>query len=126
LYSSHLTAWRTARDRGELPGLRRSVGPRRRGPTLETRRSRSWNVRPPVGASAQSETHSRPKSSTTITSRRPTSRPSNTDPHFLSASGRFKMPTRTCHDFFSCYNRLRLDRPVHPPGCDCPAHPSRL
>jgi transposase len=49
LYSSHLTTWRQARDRGELaPGAATRSADRRRRPWIHaTRRSPRWNVRSP-------------------------------------------------------------------------------
>jgi len=40
LYSSHLTSWRTARQRGELAGL----SPRRRGPKPQVRDEREGRI----------------------------------------------------------------------------------
>jgi len=54
LYSSHLTTWRAARERGEFAGCRRNGAPPRKGRTRGTRRSPSWSVRPSGGASAPS------------------------------------------------------------------------
>src|SRR5437016_2277662 len=55
LYSSHLTTWRAARERGELAGRRRSVGPRGGSSIRATRSWPSKRERSAGGRSAPSE-----------------------------------------------------------------------
>ena len=54
LYSSHLTTWRAAQERGELAGQARRRGPPRDPLTRGTSGSRSWNGRLTGGGSARS------------------------------------------------------------------------
>src|SRR6266516_2055917 len=55
LYSSHLTTWRGARERGELAGPRRSAGPCGGWPIPATSELPNWGERTPTGESAPSE-----------------------------------------------------------------------
>ena len=54
LYSSHLTTWRAARDRGELTGAPRNAARSHRCLIRGTRRSPSWRERQRGGAGGRS------------------------------------------------------------------------
>src|SRR2546426_9645158 len=54
LYSSPLTTWRAARERGKLAGASKKRGPVPRGPDPHDKRIASWSGRRPGGASALS------------------------------------------------------------------------
>src|SRR5262245_12183642 len=54
LYSSRLTTWRAARDRGELAGAPKKRGPIPQGPARGIRRSPNWSAKQRGGASGQS------------------------------------------------------------------------
>src|SRR5256886_1855674 len=54
LYSSHLTTWRAARERGNWPGHRKSAGPGGVSPIRATSGSPIWGARARAGGSAPS------------------------------------------------------------------------